>query len=924
MTVRKFNPGFLTDAELVNSFCVRTAEFELITRTLRESTGNSNPHLIVVGPRGSGKTTLLLRIAAEVRRDPGLSASWFPIVFAEESYEVSTCGEFWLQCLAHLAMQAPREEGEPNLQLSVEELRSVQDDQTLAERSLGAVLDFADRHGQRLVLFAENLNMMFHDIGDAEVGWQLRKTLQTEPRIFLIGSATSRFDEIDKYDRAMYGFFQVYELGQLTTKECQTLWTQVSGRSVEDWNVRALEILSGGNPRLLVIGARFGGRLSLHHLMSDLLDLVDDHTEYFRGRLESLGHQERRVFIALAELWRPASAKEVAGLARLGTSQCSALLGRLVGRGAVMRSGGTPRRREYSLVERMYNIYFLLRRGRGQHQLVKALVRFMAAFYTKDQLRGLRDQVAEQLADIAPFSPQSRDFLLSEIGRTLDEGPQFQESGGLLAKAESLVELGRYEDAVKLCNQIIGASYQGLQRGVNGNVVNALALKAKALSGLDRHTEALEACDLVVGPSEETPSSAIRQAMADASVTKIVALVALGQAKDVVAAYEKFEEDCETGRLTATREDRAIARFNYSSALSSLDRPADALSTYQSVVKEFGMTGKAMIQLVVAEALYNQGVILDTQGRSSDACSLYDAVLTRFGSSDISDIVEVVARSMVRKGGSLRDLRRFADARMIYVATVKRFEASESSEIVRLVAMAMLNGASMLDFLGRPVESQAAYDQVVRRFGAMDSPGIAGLVATALVNKGTSLLSSNRNKQAVAAYDEVLRRYSDSQSGFVEKMARQAVLGKSVAQQALGQGNAAIRTVDRSLSDIDTAPSEHHVTALLVRAEVYFESHDYQSVESELARMLHLLPRLSSLPELAVGGLMMFTVRLGAKRVLDLIHGSPARVLLEPLITALRQELGMHPKVPKEVQEVAKDIRIRLSQLKWNTQYAGL
>ena len=110
MTTRKYNPGFLTDDELVASFCVRTGEFESIVDMLRECTGSANPHQIAIGPRGSGKTSLLLRVAVEVSRDPELRSGFFSIVFAEESYEVASTGEFWLECLSRLAAQIPRGE----------------------------------------------------------------------------------------------------------------------------------------------------------------------------------------------------------------------------------------------------------------------------------------------------------------------------------------------------------------------------------------------------------------------------------------------------------------------------------------------------------------------------------------------------------------------------------------------------------------------------------------------------------------------------------------------------------------------------------------------------------------------------------------------------------------------------------------------
>ena len=135
--VKKYNPGFLSDDEIVASFCVRNAEFESLLESLHASDGNSNVHSLVIGPRGSGKTHLLLRVAAELRRDASLSES-YPIVFAEESYEVATVGEFWLECLNHLAEQAPEDE-RANLRLSYNDLRTTGDDRDLAARPRNTV-----------------------------------------------------------------------------------------------------------------------------------------------------------------------------------------------------------------------------------------------------------------------------------------------------------------------------------------------------------------------------------------------------------------------------------------------------------------------------------------------------------------------------------------------------------------------------------------------------------------------------------------------------------------------------------------------------------------------------------------------------------------------------------------------------------------
>ena len=362
-TARKYNPGFLTDDELVESFCVRTAEFDSSIEMLRECDGTSNPHRIVIGPRGSGKTSLLLRIAAEIRGDDDLSRRFYPVVFAEESYEVSTAGEFWLECLSRLADRAPAGEDASDLRRTVEDLRTIHDDRTLGDRCLGTLLDFSDRIGRRLVVMVENLNMMFGDMADGDAGWRLRHTLQTEPRILLMASATSRFDEIDNPDRALYDLFRVVPLLPLGKDECAALWQRVSGRRRDPEDIRALEILTGGSPRLIAIMARFGAGLSFRELMQELLDLIDDHTEYFKSHLDALPAQERRVYLVLADLWKPATTREVADRARLDTSKCSAQLNRLIERGAVEVAGGGARRKQYYLTERLYNIYYLMRRS---------------------------------------------------------------------------------------------------------------------------------------------------------------------------------------------------------------------------------------------------------------------------------------------------------------------------------------------------------------------------------------------------------------------------------------------------------------------------------------------------------------------------------------------------------------------------------
>ena len=290
--IMKYNPAFLTTDELISTFVVRYAELELTLETIRHNRGGSNQHILIIGPRGVGKTTLVLRAVAEVRRDAELKERWFPIVFGEDSYEVCSPGKFSLEALFHLGEQTESEKWRQIYR----ELKLEQDEVRLRERALAQLMVFADEQNKRILLVVENLNMILGEQVDGNDAWVLRHTLQNEPRLMLLGTATSRFNEINNYGKAMYELLKVHELEPLNTADCRTLWHSITGDELTEERVKPIEILTGGNPRLLSIIAKFAAGISLRELMRDLTQLVDEHTEYFKNHLEGLPSLERKVF----------------------------------------------------------------------------------------------------------------------------------------------------------------------------------------------------------------------------------------------------------------------------------------------------------------------------------------------------------------------------------------------------------------------------------------------------------------------------------------------------------------------------------------------------------------------------------------------------------------------------------------------------
>jgi DNA-binding transcriptional ArsR family regulator len=374
----KYNPGFSSDENLISAFVVRQIELQQVLQTIEENTGRTYQHLLLVGARGTGKTMLVRRVAAEVRRSETLKQTWYPLVFGEESYRILSAGEFWLEALCHLAAQNPGSKW----QGIYEDLREEKDEQRLQQRSIANLMDFADEQGKQILLIVENLNTLFDEQMSNNDGWNLRHTLQTEPRLMLLGTATGRFDEIDNVDKAWFEFFALYIMEPLKLSECRQLWISITDEDLSENQMRPMQILTGGNPRLLQVLAEFAKGMSFRDLMANLTQLIDSHTDYFKSLLDNLPATERKVFVELLEIWKPASTNQIASAARLEISKTSALLNRLLNRGAIELVEQPGKKKYYQVSERLFNIYYLMRKRGTTDDRVKVAVDFMSIFYS--------------------------------------------------------------------------------------------------------------------------------------------------------------------------------------------------------------------------------------------------------------------------------------------------------------------------------------------------------------------------------------------------------------------------------------------------------------------------------------------------------------------------------------------------------------
>ena len=184
----------------------------------------------------------------------------------------------------------------------------------------------------------------------------------------------------------------------------------------------------------------------------------------------------------------------------------------------------------------------------------------------------------------------------------------------------------------------------------------------------------------------------------------------------------------------------------------------------------------------------------------------------------------------------------------------------------------------------------------------------------ALVAKGVTLNGLQRPDDALAAYDEVVRRFGTSRVPRLVAAIALALAGRAHLEIERRQFEAAIETAGRLLDRCGAESREHRSRGHLIRAKAFLAEGERSACEHDVGSILELLPEMGSLPGEVLDAFIDFSVELGPERMRELIVGSRSAALLLPLRAALEQELGLKPQVPREVEEVARDIREKLAR----------
>jgi tetratricopeptide (TPR) repeat protein len=666
---------------------------DILERIATSTLTSEKQNTLLVGPRGIGKTHLIsllyYRLQAMEELQDHIRIAWL----REEEWGVTCFRDLLLRILRALLSQGGQDQTRERRLAPIYAL-----DPKAAELAAADLIKELVS-GRTLVILVENLDDLLQKLTSTGE-MQLFRFLEESRFCCMVATSPGPMARVlPPGSPFRHGFFQVHQLRELSFEDAIQLISKIAqyegnkglasliatprGRA----RVRALRYLAGGNHRAYVIFAPLLAQESLGKLIKPLMRTIDDLTPYYNSRIAALSSEQRRIIEYVCEGRHPVQAVDVAHACFTNDTAASAQLESLCKMGHLQsfQIGGA---KYYELREPLMRLSFEVKKHRGKP--IDLLLDFLRLWYSpaelKQKLAMLQPknalersyvpalQVLEQDWEDPRITECCREYNAAaqrdDYTRALEAAEELAAIRGLkedlTAQASCLIHLGQLEQAVAVCDKIIGSNQDdaavwqlrawamnriGLCEGALYSCKRSIELdpdsgrtwchQASALLNLNRPEEALHSCETAIKLNDADPLAWTTRGMvladmnrfeeALAAFSKVVALEpGSAQARVHLCAalieLNRCDEALEQAkRAIEIHPDESEAWALMGSALAAMRRPAESLSSFNKAIS-LG-EDSSFVQYKLVELL----IVLD---RWREAAACLDRALGQFAHSE--------------------------------------------------------------------------------------------------------------------------------------------------------------------------------------------------------------------------------------------------------------------------------------------------
>ncbi|UCE46319.1 MAG: AAA family ATPase, partial [Phycisphaerales bacterium] len=426
----KYMPDEMPEDEFKATFTARRHTLDYLIEAVRQQISKQTlTSYLITAPRGAGKTALIRMLYLELCADQELTQAWLCIRFPEELPNVTSLRDVLAAALEILA-----EQGIAKARDWHQKVEADMDEQHSQELAITGLRQIAQDQGRRLILLIENLDKLFVRGLTESTKATLRRLLMTDPFMMIVGSTVQIFPAVRTYDEAFFNYFCPVPLERLNEEQACDLLRK---RAAWDHNaefeaqyqkhrskIRAISLLTGGNPRLLLMLYEILALQQMDSVVIALRTLVDELTPLLKDILEhQLAGQQVRILDALMQLNGKAQPTELAKKSRLGLNTVTSQLKRLVEADVLeVEGGGKGRPAWYTVTDRLFYTWYQMRYLRPQKRRIELFVQVLQHWFEAERrlehLRAISSQLADSPALRARSLARTAEYFAASLSQT--------------------------------------------------------------------------------------------------------------------------------------------------------------------------------------------------------------------------------------------------------------------------------------------------------------------------------------------------------------------------------------------------------------------------------------------------------------------------------------------------------------------------
>lgn len=205
-----------------------------------------------------------------------------------------------------------------------------------------------------------------------------------------------------------------------------------------------------------------------------------------------------------------------------------------------------------------------------------------------------------------------------------------QDAISIFNKGALLNQLGRFEEAIEVYDELLEKFQHSKEVGVQEQVKKSLVNKGDALGKLNRLEEKIAVFSEVFNRFKDNKDHSTQELVARVLLDKGINLGQLNRPEEELAAYEEVFERFKDSKESVIVEQVAKALYNKGRLLGELKplEEAEAIVVYEEMFERFKGRSEIAIQEIVVNALVNKAeLVLATYDKEEAKKSIHDAII---------------------------------------------------------------------------------------------------------------------------------------------------------------------------------------------------------------------------------------------------------------------------------------------------------